>query len=438
MTDEKLFEITEKLLEEVKDIQEKYEEKLRKNTSKFNIFEITRINHLETRMSFFLCELLNKNGTHCMGTIYLKQFFKDVLTLNTDDDELEKTDIRCQEKEHTDDGREKRIDMVILTPYRYLPIEIKVNASEGENQCYDYFRISEKENQKIENGREWGLFYLTPYGSEPESTKNLEESRKKLVHSISWKEHIALWLENLIKLTPASRNNALEIIKQYKQAIEHLTGQNKESIQMKLEDIVNNSKTMKASEIIKAAVAIREATPDKSEIRTNLVKKMFQEIDECFKKTHTNEKIDDNYDEAKYPSLVYAISDEIEKYILVVRFEIYYKGEKSCYVGFTVSEKTENGYKSIEFNSLLLDVKEKIKKLIPSEKLNEMKATNWWLGLLYAPDFGKKPMENTPDFKNFNQAFYDLFDDNKRKIFVEKIVEKISELASWVENNNEA
>mgnify|MGYP003571295082 CR=1 FL=1 len=411
------------LLEKVKRIQKECEKNAKENAGNFNVFEIIRIHHLETRMSFFLLELLKKSGAHNMGTAYLKQFFEDVLEFHDADyNELENAEICWQLKEKTDDEREKHIDIVIKTPYRYIPIEIKIYAGKGENQCYDYFCIGKRENLNLK--REWGLFYLTLYGSEPESIKNHEEC-KGFVHTISWKNHITSWLENLIKITPQNHNNVVEVIKQYRDAIKNLTGQNKEELQMRIEEIIKNSETMQA------AVAISDALP---KIRKNLLRKIFAELIELFERNYGEVSVNDSYNE-KYPSIAHKISNEViatdsRSYVLAVCFQINCSDGK-CDIGFTVLKKGQS-YEYAQLTSVPDDVKEKLRNMIPSTAREKMKPENeWWFGYRYLhPDYIS--IENTPDFKNFNPAYYDLFDNIHRRYFIKQVAVALNELTSVI------
>ncbi|MBQ3396255.1 MAG: PD-(D/E)XK nuclease family protein [Synergistaceae bacterium] len=406
------------LLASVESIMKECERKSRENACGFNVFEIVRINHHEVRMSFFLWELLKQDGRHGMGTVYLKRFFEDVLGFRTDDDELRNAKVYCQKKEYTSDGREKHIDIVIETPYRYIPIEIKIYAKEGNNQCYDYFFIGKEKN--LNSKREWGLFFLTLSGGEPESTKDREDC-KGFVHAVSWKEEITLWLENIIRVTGSNRINVIEVIRQYLSAIRKLTRQNEEGLQVELCKLIDSSDKMKA------AVAISKGL---QEVRNELVKKLFTEIDSKFEKEY--EKIDCVYS-GKYPSLAYKTGEIIfldKTYVLALRFELNCDNDDgTCYVGFTVSKKTEQGFEGIKIND---DLRKRMSSLICSEKLESMLPTLWWIGLLHVPGFGKNKDTEEPDFKNYNKAYYDLYDDDKRREFVYKVTEALSELASWV------
>ncbi len=411
------------LLDRAKDINAEYERKSRENAYDFNVFEITDISRLEVRMSLFLHELLKPDGKHSMGTVYLKRFFEDVLGFSTDDDELMNTQVTCQKEEYTLDGREKRIDIVIETPYRYIPIEIKINAGEGENQCYDYFFIGEKKNRNLKDKREWGLFFLTLWGNEPESTKKLKECRKELVHSVSWKEEITLWLDNVIKATGDTRINVSEVIKQYLAAVRKMTGQNQEGLQVELRELIDSI------EKVKAAFAISNCV---QQMKKELVRNLFAEIKNEFGSKYEN--LDFNADAEMYPSLGFKISEitlESVSYALVARFEISYEG--TCIVGFSVSQKTEKGYKYISLKGKVA-LREIMSRLIKKGILDNIMTVNEnWLGLLHVPDFGKNKGHNEPDFGSYNQAYYDLYDKGKYEEFVGQVVKALSDIVFWVE-----
>ena len=85
-----------------------------------------------------------------------------------------------------DDNR--RIDIVIRTKERLVPIEVKIYAGEQQNQCYDYY-------QKAINSH---LFYLTRFGDFP-SDYSANTLTDKQVTAISFSDDILNWLEKCLE-----------------------------------------------------------------------------------------------------------------------------------------------------------------------------------------------------------------------------------------------
>lgn len=109
--------------------------------SAYNIFQILEVSEKEVVMCRFLTDLLNPEGQHGCGILFLKSFFNDVLRLNENrinDTLLAHTNVI---KEYAIDN-ERRIDIVICNTRFFIPIEVKIYAGEQEGQCYDYFEYA--------------------------------------------------------------------------------------------------------------------------------------------------------------------------------------------------------------------------------------------------------------------------------------------------------
>ena len=106
--------------------------------SNYNIFRILEVAEKEVVMCRFLADLLNPEGQHGCGILFLKSFFNDVLRENrVSDTLLAHTDVI---KEFAID-HERRIDIVICNTHFFIPIEVKIYAKEQKGQCYDYLNM---------------------------------------------------------------------------------------------------------------------------------------------------------------------------------------------------------------------------------------------------------------------------------------------------------
>lgn len=158
--------------------------------SEYNIFNVLEINAKEVVMCRFLADLLNPEGQHGCGILFLQSFLQDVLKeYRMSDTLLAHTDVI---KEFVIDN-DRRIDIVIQNAFFLMPIEVKIYADEQEGQCYDYY-------EKAKNAP---IVYLTRFGDIPS-----EYSRKKKdgtnilspekIRCISWADDICGWLTELL------------------------------------------------------------------------------------------------------------------------------------------------------------------------------------------------------------------------------------------------
>ena len=75
------------ILQKISTIVDAYEAKKKANASDFNIFSITGIHYKELPICSFLRELLDPQGSHMQGSLFLKTFIKQVLRQNIFADE---------------------------------------------------------------------------------------------------------------------------------------------------------------------------------------------------------------------------------------------------------------------------------------------------------------------------------------------------------------
>lgn len=158
--------------------------------SEYNIFSVLDISAKEVLMCRFLADLLNPEGAHGRGSLFLASFLQAVLP----DCPMSGTLLR-----HTDIVTEflidndRRIDIVIQNTQYFIPIEVKIGAPEQKGQCYDYFQYA----------RNAPMIYLTKLGTPP-SEYSLKQSDGPnvlpldRVRCISWSRDISGWLTGLL------------------------------------------------------------------------------------------------------------------------------------------------------------------------------------------------------------------------------------------------
>jgi len=197
----------------------KYEDKLTRATGEqFNLFDILSIGHLEVRThSPILAELLNPNGSHGQGAVFLGHF---ITHLQIQDFDVSSAIVNKE----SSFGELGRIDIVITDKDgKSIFIENKIYAGEQERQLERYH----------ERNPEANLLFLTLNGDNPinylTTTAYQTAQFKKVFKAVSYKEDIIPWLEACRKEV-ATAPSVREAITQYIHLIQRLTLQNTSSL----------------------------------------------------------------------------------------------------------------------------------------------------------------------------------------------------------------
>ena len=132
-----------------------------------NIFQILNISRTEIRHSNFLSWLLDPNGTHGLGKLFLTKFLRElaISEIATDLDEFEIEELNFNNAELRREWR--NIDLLIIFDTLVVCIENKVDSHDHSNQLTKYRAIVDetfKKHKKV-------FVYLTPTGEQPTSTK---------------------------------------------------------------------------------------------------------------------------------------------------------------------------------------------------------------------------------------------------------------------------
>lgn len=409
----------EKLISEVSAISKRYELINQKTGGYFNIFEIANISTDEVKICRVIYELINPKGSHYQKSTYLKLFVKYVLGVEKEITDDEYKGIRVHREYIIENGR--RIDLVIESKNKFIPIEVKLNAEDQPKQCYDYF-------QKAKNSK---IYYLTLDGRSPspESAaglapiKNKDEDIEgwKEVEQISFANHILVWLEKCIEDQETIRIAPIrEVLLQLIMIIRKLTNQIGEGEEMDIVDVISSS-----SENFKSAENIANSL---NQTKTKMLKKVLVELEKKveviakekgFKKEnkylfYAEEGRADNYynhQYTTYPGINYycnKITDDID---LWFRIEI----DNRIFAGLYAFNNKKN--ESVEIDNSL---ENEIKKHIQQE---EIKIENCWANFEYVPN------ENScPNFKNFNEAYYNLYNSVKFETFINDSEKSIKEM----------
>ncbi|MBQ5565108.1 MAG: PD-(D/E)XK nuclease family protein [Clostridia bacterium] len=191
MTNELLDSTT---INKIAEIFDKERENGRATGKNFNLLEITEIEHKETKICLVLRNLLDPKGSHCQGSFFLERFCRMVLNLDESELPHEKLNTARVIKEYSIYGSNRRIDIVIITSNHFIPIEVKIGASDEKEQCYDYYMET---SNRI--GKDAVVFYLTPNGKAPYKNSSMDLSvtdkyGKGKIRCISFKDDITAFL----------------------------------------------------------------------------------------------------------------------------------------------------------------------------------------------------------------------------------------------------
>lgn len=221
------------LLHRISDINKKYEQFAKLSGDNFNVFSVLGLNSAENMHSLFIAELLNPNGTHGQGCLYLSLFLQE-LDLIKSYKELNSAKVTTEkhigeiDKDYLEGGR---IDIFIEHVSNNIIIENKIYAGDQYNQLYRYYQFGKKH---FDNPL---ILYLTLDGSEP-SSESLGELTLDKVTCISYAKHIISWLNVCIEKS-ASLSIIRETLIQYRNIIKKLTNQcSSKDKEMEINDIL--------------------------------------------------------------------------------------------------------------------------------------------------------------------------------------------------------
>ena len=417
----------DKLLIEVSAINKKYEIINQKTGACFNIFDIAGIVSDERVVCKLLCELLNPSGRHYQGDAFFRLFINEVLRLNFTEEDYKTANVS---REYVIDGN-RRIDLFVETVNYKVPIEVKIDAGDQDKQCFDYYSKAQNAN----------LYYLTRYGSLPSEesaggltsiTENGEIIGYQGVTPISFRKDIIGWLDCCLALPETIKIAPIrEILLQFKDALQKLTGQMIGGEKMEVINIITSS-----IESLNSALEIERALP---EVKTGIMLNLFSELKRLFE---NGKRVVYDYDEETIRQYYFSrkhlapyISVEIGKlpYNLIATLCIEIYG--SLYYSFAFTKLDKEG----EFCEYM-DI-EQIKKDYPIVYNSFVNAvfdvvgsgknsanTIFWDYLL--DDQGRQF-----DFKNFTPSCADLVSKctEKAKTIYDALDKYISEISNKIE-----
>lgn len=221
----------EKFLQEVNDIireNERRRDSSYKSGESFNLISVMQMEWDETKThSRILADLLNPQGSHGQGFIFLEKFLclsKALQDLNLD---LSKAQVIVEKNIGKIDSRYQhggRIDIVIEAGDKAIIIENKINAPDQKNQLLRYQRYADC---TYRDG--YQIIYLNKFGDPASdfSTGNKLSDNDYL--QLGYSTDILNWLEDCQSVLK-DKSRIYEVLEQYKEAINLITNQSMDDI----------------------------------------------------------------------------------------------------------------------------------------------------------------------------------------------------------------
>lgn len=291
-----------KLLEHLQGVI-KFESKRKKITAEdFNIFNILGISHLEVSThSRFISNLLDPCGSHYQGNIFLELFMRKI---GIEDFNYADASIEVEKSEN----KYGRFDIFITDDKNWtIIIENKIHAGSQKKQLGRYIKYL-KETSKTKNKK---LLYLTLANEfdndshcnedyspgigisqrekeflEPQGVKTVDDI--KLYKHITYSKDILDWLIDSQK-EAVSLPRIREVIEQYIQIIRELTNKPEGMAMNEIRDYIKKDK--------EHYNALTECCKAYNNIRTDLIKKVFEDIKVIIKNKYPNAKIENSIEE---------------------------------------------------------------------------------------------------------------------------------------------
>ncbi|MCL1909436.1 MAG: PD-(D/E)XK nuclease family protein [Kiritimatiellaeota bacterium] len=303
MTEEERVETAAaNMLECVAAIVDDCTEHNRKTGAAYNVFNIAGIGEKEVIMCRVFADLLNPKGDHYQGSVYLKFFMDEMekeLPPHARFDDLSKVKVALE----FSTGANRRIDITLDDGAVFIPIEVKINAGEQEDQVADYAAES-----RTRNNSDIPVLFLTKDGRDSTDT-SLKKGKDYDYVPISFAKHIAGWLGKCHELeTTKNVPPVREIIKQLAQTVKSFCGYaEEESMSEKINKLVMGTK-----DGFETALRIWETV---NELDNKVVEKFWGEIR---KLVHGAERYEEGKQGGKWQSLKILV---VENYELIINYD---------------------------------------------------------------------------------------------------------------------
>lgn len=415
------------ILEEIGKVVQNYTDRHPKDSEPYNVFKVLEISEREVLMCRILADLLNPQGSHNRGAVYLKSFLCKAMKR---DNMIEESFADTHVYKEYPITADRRIDIVIQSNQCFIPIEVKINAGEQKSQCYDYFQFASQINKNAK------VVYLTKWGYMPsEYSLTSADAREMLsednIMCLSFAEDIRIWLEDIIK----NEEGVMKlIISQYLEAIKEFTYVPDKELSMDI-----SKKLLEREDYFRSGLQVASAI---NSAKAGLIYKVMEEFEMQMEPLlikyglikenrflwyeYKQQATEDFYNcYSTYPGIDYVVKKAVipGDYELWFRIEI----ENNLFAGFCVFDPnadSENG-KGNQVNEIDISLKEEIQKYIA---VNYIKSSDWWIVFKYLPTGSHNRYiedDRIPNFKSMNEAAIMLSDESKRKEFVKAAIETL-------------
>lgn len=209
----------ERLLEKIGFINKKHREIDRITGNRFNLFQTLGIESKEVKLhSKFMGELLNPQGSHGNGDVFLAEFIEQLRLYNIKSDFRVSTKSQIKVEVYIGKILEDKggiVDILLVDELgNHIAIENKIYAGDQDKQLLRYSNIDNKKAL---------LLYLTLDGREPSQESIMGLVSEQDFYCVSYRDLIVNWIEKCYHIS-IERPRLREILKQYLETIKNLTG----------------------------------------------------------------------------------------------------------------------------------------------------------------------------------------------------------------------
>lgn len=375
----------ETLLNEVELLNQKHILQNKSTASEFNLFSLLRKAGDEVNLhSRFIHELLDVNGTHGQGSIFLGLFL-EVLEINIPIENLS----AFREKHN--------IDILLKSSEHAIIIENKIYTEDHSSQLSRYHETMTNQGYSTEN---ISIVYLTLFGHKPQESLGFE------VINIAYRKEIIIWLERCLdevkEIVPL-----FVALSQYLNLVEQLTHKSLEK------GFILESKNLFLKEnnlqtIINAEASVIEA---KIEVQLNFWHTLLAKLMPHYAFTFYNSNNDEGLESSvrRYYQQQKNIKD----------YGIEYEVDKNLYFFVELRDNIYYGFYFMDEDSMEEHQKEAIDAL--GKQWQDISNTIYW-----------KYPDRELNFKSFNhQNIFDLINKDLREEYIGDIS---NEIVTFIQN----
>lgn len=391
--------------------------------SEYSVFQVLGVAWDEVKMCRFLADLLNPEGDHNCGALFLNSFFRSILPeCPISNTLLIRTSVTTEFP--LENGR--RIDIVLQNSRYFIPIEVKIGAPEQEGQCYDYYQYA----------RNAPLVYLTRFGSAPSEYSLKEKGGPNMlplehIRCISWSRDISRWLTGLL---PELYGPVKALVEQYIDTIYDIADERgkklmEQSVQAALASPEFFSAGLELERSMKRAklTLIRLVFDCFKQEAAPLMERYGLELEQdahyySYEALQHEKFYDSSY--STYPGLNYVVKRaKFQASGLQMWFRI--EVDHNLFAGialFDTNAEPRDGYsKGYQVDVITPGLIEEAAQYLDRDLIVP---EDWWLTYCYPNGrHQERDYPDVPNFKTMNQCAVDLVDPQKRREYVRKAIQ---------------